>query len=412
MAVCTAIHVVVTLIGDIGMRQAIIRSENGHDPTFLNTAWTVQILRGISIWSTCIVAACILYGLNKLGIFQGRTVYSDPTLPHLLVATSFTSVILSFQSMNVIALGRALDLRQNTIIEITQAILGFSISVCLAWLTQSIWSFIASSWITAVVGVTMGHLWLSGSRDRLAWDKNALRELAKFGKWASLSSFVGVLAMNGDRLLLGAWLTTTSLGQYSIASNLASVLDGIGGRIFASVSLPALSEIFRTRPDRLSEVFLRMRRWADICYVATSGLLFATGQTLVGLLYDPRYLPAGHMLQLLSLGLLLSRYGLAQEVYIALGKPHYLTVINAIKVVSLFVCVPLLYYGFGSDGAILGVALYLTPTVPLIIWLNHRHGLDDLKFELMVLAAWPVSWAVGLALVACVHRIGLSAIGT
>src|SRR5258707_11380301 len=57
MAVCTAVHVIVTLIGDIGLRQAVVPSENGHDPVFLNTAWTVQILRGIFILIMCIITS-------------------------------------------------------------------------------------------------------------------------------------------------------------------------------------------------------------------------------------------------------------------------------------------------------------------------------------------------------------------
>jgi O-antigen/teichoic acid export membrane protein len=214
--------------------------------------------------------------------------------------------------------------------------------------------------------------------------------------------------MNGDRLLLGSWFDATSLGQYSIASNLASVLDGIGSRFFASVSLPAFSEIVRKQPDRLGEVFFRMRRWADVSYVGGAGFLFAIGQALVASLYDSRYLAAGHMLQLLSFGLLLSRYGLAQDVYIAFGKPHYLTAVNTTKVISLFIVVPVMFHVLGSDGAILGMALYLVPTIPVVFWLNHRHGLNDFKFEVLMLAIWPAGWLAGEAVLIglqSIHRL-------
>jgi O-antigen/teichoic acid export membrane protein len=350
-----------------------------------------------------------LYLLNAHGVLPEGTVYRNALLPILIVAVCFTTVIQSYQSMKVITLGRRLDLRQNTIIELIQTVVGFSVAVVAAWITHSIWSFVISGWTATVIGVSLGHLWLPGIKDRLAWDRSALRELAHFGKWSSVSSFVGVLAMNGDRLLLGSWFDATSLGHYSIASNLASVLDGIGSRVFASVSLPALSEIVRKQPDRLNEVFFRMRRWADVSYVGSAGLLFAVAQPLVALLYDTRYLAAGHMLQLLSFGPLLSRYGLVQDAYIALGKPQYLTAINTTKVVSLFVVVPLMFYALGPDGAILGMALYLLPTVPLIFWLNHRHGLNNFKFEILMIALWPVGWLAGTAFLSglqSIHRLG------
>src|SRR5260221_5774066 len=400
MAVCTAVHVIVTLIGDIGLRQAVVRSENGHDPVFLNTAWTVQILRGIFIWIMCIITAVGLFVLNSYGPLPQGSVYADYSLPLLIAATSFSTVIQSFQSMKVISLGRSLELARITLIDLASVLVSLIVSIIFAWLTRSIWSFVISGLVASVFGVSAAHLWLTGVKDRFAWDRRSLSELMQFGKWASISSFVGVIASNGDRLLLGGWLTATSLGYYSIASNLANVVDGIGSRVFGSVSLPALSEIVRKQPDRLSEVFFRMRRGADVMYVGSAGFLFATGHTIVATLYDPRYLAAGQMLQLLSFSLLFARYGLAQDAYIALGKPNYLSAINAVKLISLFTLVPILFHFFGEQGAILGMALYLAPTVPLIFWLNRKHALNNFGAEILNLCMWPVGWLVGKTLIA------------
>jgi O-antigen/teichoic acid export membrane protein len=400
MAVCTAVYVIVTLTGDIGLRQAVVRSENGHDPVFLNTAWTVQILRGISIWIMCVATAIILYVLNVYGFLPQGSVYANEGLPFLIAATSFSTVIQGFQSMRVISMGRGLELGRITVIDLASVVVSLTVAIILAWATRSIWSFVVSGLVASVFGVSAAHLWLPGVKDRLAWDRQALKELMQFGKWASISSLVGVIATNGDRLLMGGWLTATSLGYYSIASNLANVVDGVGSRVFGSVSLPALSEIVRNQPDRLSEVFLRMRRGADALYVGSAGFLFATGQTIIASLYDPRYLAAGQMLQLLSFNLLFARYGLAQDAYIALGKPNYLSAINAIKLVSLFTLVPILFHLFGEQGAILGMAFYLLPTVPLIFWLNRRHGLNNFGVELLNLGMWPVGWLAGKTLIA------------
>jgi len=395
MAVCTAVQVIVALIGDIGLRQAVVRSANGHDPVFLNTAWTVQILRGISIWLMCVVTAIVLHLLNHHEALPEGSVYTNDSLPFLIAATSFSSIILSLQSMKVMSMSRGLELKRLTIIELVQMVIGLAVAITLAWATRSVWSFVASALVGSTISVLAGHLWLPGLRDRLAWDRKSIQELMHFGKWSSLSSFVGVLASNGDRLLLGGWLPTVSLGHYSIASNLSSVVDSIGSRVFGSVSLPALSEIVRLQPHRLGEVFWRMRRGADAAYVGSAGFLFATGNAIVALLYDSRYAAAGQMLQLLSFNLLFARYGLAQDVYISLGKPNYLTAINTTKLISLFTLVPLMFHLFGTTGAILGMATYLLPTVPLTLWLNQSHGLNNFRFELLILGMWPLGWLAG-----------------
>jgi O-antigen/teichoic acid export membrane protein len=138
-----------------------------------------------------------------------------------------------------------------------------------------------------------------------------------------------------------------------------------------------------------------MRRGVDVSYIGSAGFLFASGNAIVAFLYDQRYAAAGQMLQLLSFYLLFARYGLVQDVYIALGKPNYLTAINLLKLASLFFLLPLMFHFFGVQGAVLGVALYLFPIVPLIFWLNQKHGLNDFRFEFLILGMWPVGWLAG-----------------
>ena len=396
MAVATSIQLVIALTGDIGLRQAVIRSPNIREPRFLHTAWTVQILRGLSIWIFCVIAAAGLSTLDRLGIITENSVYGNKVLPAIVAVTSFSIVIDSLQSMRVMTMGRDLSLARLTIIDLGQMVVGLCVSVVLAWFTGYVWCFVASSIAGSIVNTAAGHLWLKGAPDRIAWDRAALNELMQFGKWASISSFVGIIASQGNRLLLGIWLTPTNLGLFSIASNLSSVVDGIGGRLFGAVSLPALSEIVHEQPHRLREVFYRMRWGADAAYVASAGFLFASGNSIVALLYDPRYAEAGPMLQLLSFYLLFSRYGIVQDVYIALGKANYLTAINITKLISLFVVVPLLYYFYGQTGAIIGAGLYLISIVPLIFWLNRSYSLNNFRFEILILGLWPIGWGAGL----------------
>ncbi|MDU6375273.1 MAG: oligosaccharide flippase family protein, partial [Bradyrhizobium sp.] len=93
MAVATSIQLVIALTGDIGLRQAVIRSPNIREPRFLHTAWTVQILRGLSIWIFCVIAAAGLSTLDRLGIITENSVYGNKVLPAIVAVTSFSIVI-------------------------------------------------------------------------------------------------------------------------------------------------------------------------------------------------------------------------------------------------------------------------------------------------------------------------------
>jgi len=48
MAIATMVTVILGMLSDIGLRQNIVRSPRGDDPAFLDTAWTVQVLRNSS----------------------------------------------------------------------------------------------------------------------------------------------------------------------------------------------------------------------------------------------------------------------------------------------------------------------------------------------------------------------------
>ena len=129
---------------------------------------------------------------------------------------------------------------------------------------------------------------------------------------------------------------------------------------------PTLSEIARTDPSRLREVYYKLRLPGDLLLLFMAGLLFAAGQLVIDLLYDPRYSAAGGMLRVLALSLFAVRYGVAHQIYLAVGIPRYLTVINVVRFVSLYSLVPLLYYLGGIDAAIWGVALHALATVPFV----------------------------------------------
>src|ERR1700730_11779015 len=395
MSIATVVQVITSLLADVGLRQAIIQSPNGEDHSFLNTAWTLQILRGCVIWGICVCIAAGLQSAKVWGWLPLGSVYSTPDLPAVMAVTSFSSVINGLQSTKIFVVCRHLDLTRATLIGLVSQVAGLSTSVLLGWITRSIWSFVTGGLVASVTETLLTHLWLDGLTNRLQWDRNALNALVHFGKWVFASSALVAIAINGDRLLLAGWTDPTVLGYYSIAFTLATALEAVAGGLFSSVSLPALSEAARRDSSRCVAIYFRMRWASDAVFVGMAGFFFAAGQRIIDLMYDPRYAAAGAMLQWLSFNLLFSRYVLTQTAYIAIGRPDYLSSLNMVRVVSLFVIVPALYYAFGIQGAIAGIAFQLAPTLPWLFWFNRRHGLNNFRLELVVLCIWPLGWLAG-----------------
>ena len=396
MAMVAAINFVALLLSDIGIRQAVVQSVRGDEATMLDTAWTLQIARGFIVWCGCSLVAVGLYVARTSGALPPDSVYGAPALPALLAAATFSSVVAGFASTKLYTADRQLQQGRVAIIEIISQSVGLLLMGVAAWATQSVWALVVGGWASVTVSVVLSHAWLPGVSNRLQWDAACAREIILFGRWILLSSLLWGLAANGDRLMLGAWVNPTVLGQYAIAATLAMMVEAAAGRIFGAVATPAFSDVVRRDPRRLREVYLRMRVSFDFAFVGAAGLLFSTGQWIVDLLYDARYAPAGAILQILSFSLVFTRYGLVASAYLAVGAPKYLTAIHFVKVVSLFVSVPAAYSLAGNQGAYWAVALHLLPTLPLIAWFNSRHGLNSWFPEAVAAIAWPVGYGTGL----------------
>ena len=157
------------------------------------------------------------------------------------------------------------------------------------------------------------------------------REIFHFGKWIFLTSILGFLAISGDRLILGWLIDPAMLGLYSIALLMIGALQEIFSKLAGNVAFPAFSEVVRQRPFELARVYYKFRLPLDVASLLATGLLFSSGHHLIDLLYDERYRAAGHMLEILSIGIFEVRYSLAGQCYMAMGLPRLLAPIIAVR---------------------------------------------------------------------------------
>jgi len=59
----------VAMFSDVGIEQSIIHNKRGNDPAFVNTAWTVKVIRGVLMWLVlCLLAAPLDVGSYAFGL--------------------------------------------------------------------------------------------------------------------------------------------------------------------------------------------------------------------------------------------------------------------------------------------------------------------------------------------------------
>ena len=399
MSIVFTIQMVLALLSDIGLRPAVFQSHRGDDPVFLNTVWTLQVLRGLGMFVACILIAFGMHVASRYDVFGPHTALGSPQLPSVLVVTSIAAAIGGFQSSNYITAGRNLNLRGIIVIDAIAQVAGLLMMIVLGIMTGSIWSLVFGGLFSAAISTALSHKYLPGIANRLVVNREAFSEISKFGIWILVSSLAYVLSLNLDRMYLGAVITATSLGIYAIALSLYQAVDGLISRLFESVLLPVLSEAARTSKEKLRAQIKRLRLPFDLWYLGTAGLLYTLGPNIIDFLYDHRYQEAGPLLQILSFSLIFARYSVFNVAYLAVGKSGYQAAINIIKLATIAILLPTFFNYWGIMGAAYAVALHPIATLPLHFWLIRKLGLLDLKYELLVLPIWPAGYLVGMACV-------------
>ncbi|MGI9317932.1 MAG: oligosaccharide flippase family protein, partial [bacterium] len=368
----------------------------GTDPVFLNTVWVVQILRGVILWLAGLGLASAFQIINTAEVWAEGSVYADPILPYVLIAISFNAVISGFGSTKMALAHRDLKMKYLVRNEILPQIAGLITMISWALIDRSVWAMVAGSLVVNFLKVVLSHIWVPGLNNKLQWDQSAFTNIFSFGKWIFLNTVIGFFITTGDRILLGGLVEAKILGLFVIAFFLADAIQQVVVKIIGAVLFPVFSEIVRGKIKDLQSVYYRVRLPIDIVSLTSAGFLFSSGFTIVEILYDERYLAAGHMLEVLSIALVAVRYRVASNLFLAMGKPHLLIPINLSTLLALYILLPIAFKQFGLDGALWIAAGSVFFSLPLMFYFKIKYSIFDMLKEIRVLPMLGVGYALGL----------------
>ncbi len=290
MALATVFLVGLAMFSDIGLKPAVIRDPRGDEPEFLNTAWTIQVARGLLL---CVIGAAIAYPISLI--------YGQPILFPLLAVLSTTAAINGFMSIGMATAERRLDFRTITIIQLAGQVASIGLLVTLAYFWRSVWALAVANVISTAVTVAIGYALLPRHRHRLALDRESAKSLIHFGRWILFSTLATYLGGEGLKAIQGGLLSPAEFGVLAIAYTIAGIPNDLAMKLAGSIGLPVLAETYRFAPHNGFTVLRALRKRTLAISVLLSAVVILLGQPLVELLYDDRYHAAGEYLVALSL---------------------------------------------------------------------------------------------------------------
>jgi len=402
MSVVYILVIGMALFSDLGINRSVVQSPRGNDPDLLDTAWTIQVVRGLGLGAVSLIAGAVIALAAHWGLSSAKTVYGDPRLPWVVAAFASVAILAGFESIRVGLAKRAMQMRVLTKIDIVSQLVAAAAMIAVAWAFHSIWALVTGAVVTGALRCGMGHLMLPGHREKLRMVPDAVAELMGHGKWILMSSMLGFAAINGDRLLLGGMIDKRSFGLYSVAFMLVNTLQVVANTLCTSVAYPAIAEVHRERPHDLGATLQKFQWLYDGLVVLLAAIMMTAGPAIIHVLYDVRYRDAGWIMVVLAIGAVGLRYQLVEQCYQATGEPKYITFANLIRLIALGLGIVVGNHYWRTTGAICGIALSQFAAWPLAWWFKAKHHVLTWRSEMMLapalLAGTSIGWLISTGL--------------
>jgi O-antigen/teichoic acid export membrane protein len=377
MSLVTVLMIGVAMLSDVGIGVSISQSRRGDDPKFLDTAWSMQILRGLMIFVLVTILAW------PFSLF-----YSEPSLVYLVPVASLSVLIASFNPIRLETAGRHLMLGRVVLLDLLSQIGSILVTIACVMIYPSVWALVIGLILGAVIRLTLANLMLPGKGSRFCIDPSAAREILHLGKWIILSTAFGYMLGQGDRLVLGFYLSLEKLGIYNIGQFLAAAPLVLSLTIGGKVLIPVYREYLDSPEPQTARKLRLMRCGLTGMVLAMLFVIILISEHMVSFLYDDRYAEAAAIVVMIALGSLSQAVGLTYDRgSLAAGDSRTFFVVVAFRgsaqTAALIVGAELA----GLFGALVALGISGVLGHLALIWLARRHGiwdpLHDLAFTLL-----------------------------
>ena len=174
----------IEMLSDIGIGPSIVQSPRGDDRRFINTAWSLQALRGLLLFLVALLATPLVAHF-----------YENPIFKAAVPVFSLIFLINGLRSVQPILLQKQMDTRRQGLFEIFLGIVSLVIHVAFAWLWPTVWALIGAMLVGAAIQTVVSFFLLRDVPFKPALHREHVHDILHFGKWVFLSSIVYFLGM-------------------------------------------------------------------------------------------------------------------------------------------------------------------------------------------------------------------------
>jgi O-antigen/teichoic acid export membrane protein len=323
-----------------GFQPALIQKK-GNIKSYLNTAWTVSVIRGT------ILFLILFFSAPSIAAF-----FNSQQASLVIRVIALSTLLSGFKNIGIIFFQKDLEFNKQFYYEFSATIVDLSVAISLAFIMRNVWALVWGGLAANTVRLAMSYI-LHPYRSRLHFDKDKFHDLFTFGKWVLVSSILIFLITKGDDILVGKMLGITALGLYQMAYLISNLPATEITHVISQVTYPAYSTLQHSI-DKLRTAYLRVLQLNIYITAPLSGTIFVLAPEFVRIFLGNKWMPMVPAVQVLVLaGFVRSIAATTGPIFHGIGKPNIDTKWQVVRLLTLV----LLIYPLTLRLGILGTSI-------------------------------------------------------
>lgn len=371
ITILMSILFVIEMIGDLGLNLFVIRDPNGEEERYLNTAWTIRLVRSTFNCAVVMLGATLLAKL-----------YDTPQLAAPLRVLALGFLVSGLASMSFPIAIRRKRARIIVYSELAGTLVTAVFSIVYCYFSRDYWGLVYGSLLNNLMQTFMSYRFYKEFRPRLHFDRPAAREVLRFTKFSMPSSLLTLALSQFDKIVFIRLFDLRTLGIYGLAGNMAGPLEGLIAKISQMVLYPRCAHDYRENRSTFSLRYYTENTRLLFCILVLPPLAGGAAHMIFSILYPTKYIEAEAVFRAFMLrAALLSLASPSEDLLIAAGESQVILVGNILRAAWTLAGSLTGYYLFGFSGFIYGMALSGLPPLSYYWWLQWRRGFLIPKYE-------------------------------
>lgn len=323
-----------------GFHSALIQKKENSE-SYLNTAWTVMIIRGLLLF-------VILYLVAPYAALFFNAQEAKP----IIQVIALSLLLRAFTNIGIIYFQKELKFNRLFLYQWAGTLTNFVVAISSVLILKNVWALVLGSLAANFVQFILSYV-IHPYRPHLDFDLVKAKELFGFGKWVVGSTILVFLITQGDDAFVGKILGVMMLGFYQMAYKISNMPTTEITKVISKVTFPAYSKL-QDDITKLREGYLKVLEITVFLSFPIAGLIFVLAPDFTRIFLGEKWIPMVPAMQVLVFaGLIRAIFSTTGPIFFAVGKPKIDTFWQLIRLLVLAA----LIYPLTSKWGILGASI-------------------------------------------------------